>query len=86
MTSARRVLGSWLVVGGIAVVVVAVLMAPAITVTSYGDAPQGSVTLEEQRSIVGFETSLWPWLLATLVTLVAVALMALGSRRLDRWT
>lgn len=49
MTGVRSSLKVWLVVGGITVVIVAVLLAPIITVISYGDAPEGSVTFTEHR-------------------------------------
>lgn len=86
MTGARGSLKVWLVVGGITVVVVALLFAPIITVISYGDAPEGSVTFTEQRSIVGFGTSLWLWLSVTVGSVVVVALAALSASRLGRTT
>ncbi len=79
MTAVQRRLGFWLVVGAVAVAV-SVLLAPVTTVVSYGDAPAGSVTFTEERSIVGFRTSLWLWLGVTVGAVAAVALAALAYR------
>lgn len=63
-----------LLIGTAALVVVAVLLAPVVSVTAHGDGPDGSVTFTEHRSIVGFETSLWLWVAVTLCTVLATAL------------
>ncbi|MFT4156830.1 MAG: hypothetical protein QM630_02715 [Microbacterium sp.] len=73
-----------LLIGAVALVVVAVLLAPIVTVTSYGDAPDGSVTFAEQRSVVGFETSLWLWAAVTICAVLATALAALVFARVRR--
>ena len=66
-----------------AVVVVAasILLAPVITVTGYGDAPDGATVTERVTSLVGLETNLWLWLVALAVGLLLVAGAARWRKR-----
>lgn len=84
MSGVTRLPKTWLLVAVVTAVVLAVLLAPIITVTSYGDAAEDSVTLTEQRSLVGFATSPVLWLSVTAVALAVVALAALVASRVGR--
>lgn len=68
--------GAWLWLGVAAVVAVAIVWAPVVTVVSYGDAPSGSVTLTEMRSAIGLPTSLALWLAVTAVAVAATVVAA----------
>ncbi len=67
---------AWLWLGVGAVLAVAIVWSPVVTVVSYGDAPSGSVTLTEMRSAIGLPTSLALWLAVTAVAVAATVVAA----------
>ncbi|CAL4858669.1 hypothetical protein [Microbacterium sp. MM2322] len=64
-----------------ALVVVAVVLAPVVTVTAFGDGPDGSVEVISVRSLVGIPTGVPLWLAVSAVVLVAGLLAGATARR-----
>lgn len=63
------------------IAIAAVACAPAILVTSYGDAPDGGSETTRTVSLLGLETSLWLWLGVTAVGVLAVTATTTLLRR-----